>query len=192
MPKSHVLFGKKEVNLLKKVLINLSLVLIIFIIYFLQSNFFNWFTIAGVMPNLFVLFVLFVGLFANKFLGAIYGAIIGAVLDILFRDKIGINMIALGLVGVLATLFNKNFSKDSRITIMLMVSGLTIIYEVIVYFANYFVFSTSIEMWSFIRILIIEVIFNLFITIIIYPLFQKFGYYIENEFKGNRILTRYF
>ena len=177
---------------MKKVLINLSLILIVFVIYFLQSNFFNWFTIAKVMPNLFVLFVLFVGLFTNKFLGAIYGAVIGAILDILFRSKIGISMIALGLVGLLATLFNKNFSKDSRITIMLMVSGLTVIYEVIVYFASYFVFSTSIEIWSFIRILIIEVIFNLFITIIIYPLFQKFGYYIENGFKGNRILTRYF
>ena len=163
-----------------------------FIIYFLQSNFFNWFTIAGVMPNLFVLFVLFVELFTNKFLGTVYGAIIGAILDILFRDKIGISMIALGLVGFLATLFNKNFSKDSRITIMLMVSGLTVIYEVIVYFASYFVLGTSIEIWSFIKILILEVIFNLFITIIIYPLFQKFGYYIENEFKGNKILTRYF
>ena len=163
-----------------------------FIIYFLQSNFFNWFTIAGVMPNLFVLFVLFVGLFTNKFLGTVYGAIIGAILDILFRDKIGISMIALGLVGFLATLFNKNFSKDSRITIMLMVSGLTVIYEVIVYFASYFVLGTSIEIWSFIKILILEVIFNLFITIIVYPLFQKFGYYIENEFKGNKILTRYF
>ena len=177
---------------MKKVLINLSLILIVFVIYFLQSNFFNWFTIAKVMPNLFVLFVLFVGLFTNKFLGAIYGAVIGAILDILFRSKIGISMIALGLVGLLATLFNKNFSNDSRITIMLLVSGLTVIYEVIVYFASYFVFSTSIEIWSFIRILIIEVIFNLFITIIIYPLFQTFGYYIENEFKGNRILTRYF
>lgn len=144
------------------------------------------------MPNLFVLFVLFVGLFTNKFLGTVYGAIIGAILDILFRDKIGISMIALGLVGFLATLFNKNFSKDSRITIMLMVSGLTVIYEVIVYFASYFVLGTSIEIWSFIKILILEVIFNLFITIIIYPLFQKFGYYIENEFKGNKILTRYF
>ena len=144
------------------------------------------------MPNLFVLFVLFVGLFTNKFLGTVYGAIIGAILDILFRDKIGISMIALGLVGFLATLFNKNFSKDSRITIMLMVSGLTVIYEVIVYFASYFVLGTSIEIWSFIKILILEVIFNLFITIIIYPLFKKFGYYIENEFKGNRILTRYF
>ena len=144
------------------------------------------------MPNLFVLFVLFVGLFTNKFLGTVYGAIIGAILDILFRDKIGISMIALGLVGFLATLFNKNFSKDSRIAIMLMVSGLTVIYEVIVYFASYFVLGTSIEIWSFIKILILEVIFNLFITIIVYPLFQKFGYYIENEFKGNRILTRYF
>ena len=144
------------------------------------------------MPNLFVLFVLFVGLFTNKFLGTVYGAIIGAILDILFRDKIGISMIALGLVGFLATLFNKNFSKDSRIAIMLTVSGLTVIYEVIVYFASYFVLGTSIEIWSFIKILILEVIFNLFITIIIYPLFQKFGYYIENEFKGNRILTRYF
>ncbi len=177
---------------MKKAVINLILILIVFIIYFLQSNFFNWFTIAGVMPNLFVLFVLFVGLFTNKFLGTVYGAIIGAILDILFRDKIGISMIALGLVGFLATLFNKNFSKDSRITIMLMVSGLTVIYEVIVYFASYFVLGTSIEIWSFIKILILEVIFNLFITIIVYPLFQKFGYYIENEFKGNRILTRYF
>lgn len=177
---------------MKKALINLSLVLIVFIIYYLQSNFFNWFTIAGVMPNLFVLFVLFVGLFTNKFLGTVYGAIVGAVLDILFREKIGISMIALGIVGFLATLFNKNFSKDSRITIMLMVSGLTVIYETIVYFANYFVLGTSIEIWSFIRILVLEVIFNIFITIIIYPLFQKFGFYIENEFKGNRILTRYF
>ena len=177
---------------MKKVVINLILILIAFIIYFLQSNFFNWFTIAKVMPNLFVVFVLFVGLFTNKFLGAIYGATIGVILDILFRQKIGISMIALGLVGLLATILNKNFSKDSRITIMLMVSGLTVVYEVIVYFANYFVLGTSIEIWSFIRILIIEVIFNLFITIIIYPLFQKFGYYIENEFKGNRILTKYF
>ena len=128
-----MLSEEKDVNLLKIVLINLSLILIVFVIYFLQSNFFNWYTIAKVMPNLFVLFVLFVGLFTNKFLGAIYGAVIGAILDILFRSKIGISMIALGLVGLLATLFNKNFSKDSRITIMLMVSGLTVIYEVIVF-----------------------------------------------------------
>ena len=32
----------------------------------------------------------------------------------------------------------------------------------------------------------------LIIVIILYPLIQKFGYSIENEYKGNKILTRYF
>lgn len=177
---------------MKKSLINIVLILIIFVIYFLQSNFFNWFTIAGVMPNLFVIFILFVGLFANKMMGTIYGMVLGLFLDVLFREKIGVSFIALGLVGFIATIFDKNFSKDSRMTIMLMVAGLTFLYETIVYFANGIINSINIEILSFARILIIEIIFNLFITIIIYPLIQKFGYYMENELKGNKILTRYF
>ena len=144
------------------------------------------------MPNLFVIFVLFIGLFGSKIMGTIYGMIIGLILDVLFANNIGITFITLGLVGFASTIFDKNFSKDSRFTIMLMVAGLTIFYEVIFYFANYFVSSSSIEIISFIKILLIEVIYNVILTIIIYPLMQKFGYYIENEFKGNKILTRYF
>ena len=177
---------------MKKVLIHIELIIIIFVIYFLQSNFFNWFTISGIMPNLFVVFVLFVGLFASKMMGTVYGMIIGLILDVLFRQRIGISFIALGLVGFLATVFDKNFSKDSRMTIMLMVAGLTLLYESIIYFANYFVLGTTLEIIPFLKILKIEIIFNLLLTIIIYPLLQKYGYYLENEFKGNKILTRYF
>lgn len=177
---------------MKKVLIHIELIIIIFVIYFLQSNFFNWFTILGIMPNLFVVFVLFVGLFASKMMGTVYGMIIGLILDVLFRQRIGISFIALGLVGFLATVFDKNFSKDSRMTIMLMVAGLTLLYESIIYFANYFVLGTTLEIIPFLKILTIEIIFNLLLTIIIYPLLQKYGYYLENEFKGNKILTRYF
>ena len=177
---------------MKKVLIHIELIIIIFVIYFLQSNFFNWFTISGIMPNLFVVFVLFVGLFASKMMGTVYGMIIGLILDVLFRQRIGISFIALGLVGFLATVFDKNFSKGSRMTIMLMVAGLTLLYESIIYFANYFVLGTTLEIIPFLKILTIEIIFNLLLTIIIYPLLQKYGYYLENEFKGNKILTRYF
>lgn len=177
---------------MKKVLIHIELIIIIFVIYFLQSNFFNWFTISGIMPNLFVVFVLFVGLFASKMMGTVYGMIIGLILDVLFRQRIGISFIALGLVGFLATVFDKNFSKDSRMTLILMVAGLTLLYESIIYFANYFVLGTTLEIIPFLKILTIEIIFNLLLTIIIYPLLQKYGYYLENEFKGNKILTRYF
>ena len=73
-----------------------------------------------------------------------------------------------------------------------MVFATTTIFETVVYFINYVLYSCNIEIFNFVKILIIEVIYNILITIIMYPLIQKFGYYIENEYKGNKILTRYF
>ena len=177
---------------MKKFFINIVLILIGFVIYFLQSNFFSWFTIAGIRPNLFVVYILFIGLFGNRTIGIAYGAVVGALLDLIFNEKIGENLLALSIVGIIAMIFDKNFSKDSRVTIILMVFATTIVYEVVIYFMNYVLYSINVEILNFIKILLIAVLYNILITIIIYPLIQKFGYYIENEYKGNKILTRYF
>lgn len=178
--------------MLKKILINVVLIVIGFFIYFLQANFFTWFSIAGVKPNLFVIYILFIGLFGNRSMGVIYGAILGIFLDLIFNEKVGPNLFGLVLIGIIATLFDKNFSKDSRITIMFMVLGTTMLFEVLSYFIRYIIYSINVDIINFIKVLIIEIIYNILVTIIIYPLMQKFGYYIENEYKGNRILTRYF
>ena len=177
---------------MKKAIINLILIVMAFVIYFLQSDFFSWFNIAGVMPNLFVIFVLFIGLFANKTMGAIYGMAVGLFLDLTIGSKVGIYAVGLGLIGFLAGALDKNFSKDSRMTIMVMVFVATVVFEIFYYVLNYIFLSTNVEILNFIILLVIEVIYNLILTIIIYPLLQKFGYYIENEYKGNKILTRYF
>ena len=182
----------KEVNQVKKLVINIFLILTVFIIYFLQSNFFTWFNIAGIMPNLFVVIVLCIGLFASKTMGTIYGIVIGLILDLLFGMSVGIQAVSLGLIGFLAAAFDKNFSKDSRMTIMLMVLGSTVIVEVLNYLFTYMFEEINVEIFSFVKILVLEVIFNLLLTIILYPLIRKFGYEIENEYKGNKILTRYF
>ena len=144
------------------------------------------------MPNLFVILVLFIGLFANKLIGTIYGVVIGLILDLVIGSNIGMYAIGLGIIGFLAGLLDKNFSKDSRITIMVMTLGATIIFEVIKYILSVIFLSINVEIINFIKILAIEVIYNLIIIIIIYPLIQKAGYYIENVYKGNKILTRYF
>lgn len=177
---------------MKKIIINIVLILIVLIIYYLQSNFFSWFNISGVMPNIFVIFVLFIGLFASKTMGTIYGIFIGLLLDLILGMKIGINAITLGLIGFLAGVFDKNFSKDSRMTIMVMVFASTLIVEILNYLLKYIFLSINIEIGNFVVILAIEIIYNLLLTIILYPLIQKSGYYIENEYKGNKILTRYF
>ena len=179
-------------NLLRKVLINVILIIIWFIIYFLQSNFFNWFSIAGIKPNLFVIYILFIGLSGNRMMWIIYASIFGIFLDLLFEQTIGPNLFGLILVGIIATFSDKNFSKDSRITIMFMVLISTVVFEISSYFIRYILYSINVEIIAFLRILSLEVIYNILITIIIYPLIQRFGFYIENEYKGNKILTRYF
>ena len=89
-------------------------------------------------------------------------------------------------------MFDKNFSKENRITLILMVTISTIIYELGSYILGYFVYDTYIQIWNFIKILIVECIYNMLITIILYPLIQIFGSKLEDVYKGDKILTRYF
>ena len=75
---------------------------------------------------------------------------------------------------------------------MLMVFGSTLLVEVLNYLLKYIFLVINVEIVNFLRILAIEIVYNLILAIILYPLIQKAGYYIENEYKGNKILTRYF
>lgn len=177
---------------LRKVVAILLLVLSFFIIYFIQSNFFTWFTIAGIQPNIFVIYILFIGLFAGKKIGIILGVIFGFYIDLVIGRQIGISGIMLGLIGLIGEILDKNFSKESRFTIMLMMATCTVIYELGCYLFNVVTLDVNLEIISFIKILILETIYNLIITIIIYPLMQNLGHLLEETFKAKKILTRYF
>lgn len=177
---------------MKKLKATALLILIFVLTYFLQVNFFSWFTIRGIMPNLFISLVLLIGLFAGKKIGAIFGLFIGIILDFLIGRSIGFSGILLAVVGLFGEYLDKNFSKDSLFTIILMEVSATIIYEVLMYTINVVKFSLSIEATQFIYILIIEIIYNTFIIVITYPLIKKVGYYIEDVFKGKQLLTKYF
>lgn len=177
---------------MKKFIINIAIVFSFVIIYILHSNLFTWFTIAGVMPNLFVILVLFIGLYANRYIGIIYGVIFGLLLDLFMSRNIGITAIMLGIIGVIGVIFDKNFSKENRITLIVMVMICTVVFESGEYIISYFINKFDFEIISFIQILLIECLYNSILTIILYPLIQNFGNIIETEYKGNKILTRYF
>lgn len=177
---------------MKKVSIAIGVILSFLIVYLLQSNFFSWFNLAGVRPNLFVILVLSIGLFTGRGFGSAFGILFGLSLDFFIGKSIGISAIMLGIIGFLGGYLSKNFSKDSRITMMIMILFATLIYEIGTYMFNYFINSVNIELFYFVKVLLIELVFNLLITIVIYPLIIRFGYKIEENFRENKILTRYF
>jgi len=176
----------------KNVFITIAIIITFILIYFLQANFFSWFTIAGVKPNIFVILIIFIALFASKNLSIPFAIIAGIFLDAVIGKKVGISAIMFGIIAILGIYFDKNFSKDSKLTIILMIVGSTILYETGMYLINVLSTAGTLELVGFAKILAIEVIYNIFITIILYPIMRRAGHYIEEETKGTKILTRYF
>lgn len=125
--------------------------------------------------------------------GVCFGIAFGLILDFLIGRNIGISSVMLGIVGIMGGYIDKNFSKDSRITIMLMVAITTIIFELGEFIIQNFILSYAfIEIDIFAKTLLIEVLYNIILTVILYPLLKNGGFYIEGNFKENNILTRYF
>lgn len=177
---------------MKKTISIISLILLFFILYFLQINFFSWFNIAGIKPNLFIVLELFIALFVGRKVAMPYGFIMGLYLDVLTGSQIGISSLMFMLIGFLGEYFDKSFSKESKLTILLMVAGCTFGYEIVVYFYTIIRNAIPLQLFGFIKILVIEVVFNILLTIILYPLIRKCGDSLENIFKPKKFLSRYF
>lgn len=146
----------------------------------------------GIKPNLFIIFILFIGLFLGPKVGLSLGAFLGIFLDLLVGKKIGIFAFMYASIGILGGYLDKNFSKESKLTFMLIVMGGTMFFEIGICILNILFLKTTLELGYMAKIIFIEMIYNMMITIILYPFIQKTGFYIENVFKDNKILTRYF
>ena len=86
---------------MKKFIIHIVLIIFFIIIYLLQAMFFTNFRIAGIMPNLFIILMLYIGLYMGRSYGIIYGIIYGIFIDIWIGKKMGITSIALAVIGLL-------------------------------------------------------------------------------------------
>lgn len=171
-----------------------TIILLLFslVIYFLQRNIFANLKIFGINPNIFIIYILFLGLYTNSKISILISIFIGLIIDATYGKCIGITPTMLCIIAYLAAYFDKNFSKDNKITIILMLIGATFIYEFGYYAINSIVFNYKLEFLYFLKVVLIEILYNILLLIIIYPLFQKVGYMLDRKFKRSNLLTRYF
>ena len=177
---------------MKKFLIGILMYIIFLLLYFIQTNFFSWFTIAGVKPNIFIIYILFLGLYTDNKFAIIMSVILGLNQDLITGKTIGVTSIMYSIIAIGAGYFDKNFSKENKLSIIIMIITTTIIYETLTYFINALLIEYQIEMIPFIRILAIETVFNTILTYIFYKQILKLGTLSERQFKQKNILTRYF
>ena len=116
----------------------------------------------------------------------------GITLDLVIGKTLGATAVLFCLIAMIANYFDKNFSKDNKFTILIMVIGMTLVFEVTNYFLNALILEIPIEIEAFSKILLVEVIYNTILTFIFYNAFIKLGALLERQFKEKNILTRYF
>lgn len=90
---------------MKKTLTIIILCIVFVLIYLLQINLFSWFTIAGVKPNMFIIFILFIGMYSGRRYGLVMGAIFGFLIEVLGSDIVGIGTLEFALIGFLRRVF---------------------------------------------------------------------------------------
>lgn len=177
---------------MKKTFIVIMFLIIFLLLFFLQSNFFSWYNIAGIKPNLFIIYILVIGLFLGRKCGFAFGIIFGLLLDFFVGKRIGFNAISLGITGIIGGAIDKSFSKESRITFMIMTIVTTILSEIISYTLQIILIGARQDFSSFMKIVCIESLFNSAMVIILYPLIQNWGNKIEEVFNEKKSLMRYY
>lgn len=178
--------------MLNKKVIVLILFLIAFILYFFQRNIFSTLKLFGIMPNILIIYILFLGLYTNSKVSISIGIFLGFLLDTIYGKCIGISSMMFCILAYVAAYFDKNFSKDNKITIIIMCIGATFVYELGCYIINSVVFNFEIEFLFFLKKVLIENLYNTLLLIIIYPIFKKLGYILDRKFKHTNLLTKYF
>ena len=87
---------------------------------------------------------------------------------------------------------DKNFDKNNLITLLAMAAIVTFGYEIIQMLYSIVRYGLNFNIFIYLVMIIVEVFFNVLLTIIFYPLIKKIGYYFEEIFKVKRVLTRYY
>ena len=75
---------------------------------------------------------------------------------------------------------------------MLITAGISIACEIVEFIMQIILFKLSIEILAFIKIVLIEAIYNVIIIIIIYPLIEKAGDVLMRIFKEKKVFTKYY
>ena len=180
---------KEKLNIPALIVISLILLLVFGLLFFLQANVFPLIPINKVTPNLFVIFILIIGLFGNNFLALLFGIISGIFIDLNYSEIVGITPAMLCLVGFIATWFDSLWSKDERISIIIMVILSTFIFEFGAYFIKSLILDFEIEIGSFFKILLWEEVYNVLLTIIFFSLIKKLGYMMERKLKRSNMYS---
>lgn len=153
---------------MKRVLLGFVTFLVICIAILLQINVLNEIPLAGVVANLGIVLIAGLGLVSGKLIGGIAGFIYGALVDTMFQRTIGIYILFYTLTGIVSGFLNHKFSKENKMSMVMLILIVTAVFETGTYFSNILLHRYEFELIPFILVIVLESAYNVLLTIILF------------------------
>lgn len=154
-----------------------SMFLMIIVCFLLQTSVFPYLQLTNIMPNLLVILTATSGFMFGRKLGLFSGFICGALMDLMYGSVVGVCIFIYVVIGYVNGMANKLYFKDD-LSIPLFAIALSDIAYGLLYYICYFLLRGRLDIFSYmIDIIVPEMIYTIFIGIIIY----KFIHWLDEK-----------
>lgn len=161
-------------------------ILLVFISFLLQGTLLQNIRLAGVIPNILLLIVVFISFLNGLYFGIFTGLFVGVLLDFMYGSLIGINMLAYLLIGYLVGMYSRLYRRGNYIIPIVMIIISEGIYGVITYVTDYLLRGRLNIAYYFGKVMVPECVYTIVMGILIYGLVCFI--YEDRELKGGNIL----
>ncbi len=143
--------------------------IIVIINFLFQTTILQYFAIGGVIPNITLIILVTIALLKGKKIGGILGISMGLLQDIILSNVIGINSLIYFFIGYLVGTVDNKVFKDNMWVVLFFTGISTIFFHIFFYIIMYFL-SIEIRLFAMFRkVILIEVVYNMIVSI---PIFK--------------------
>ena len=150
--------------MLRKVIIFLMVI----VGYLLQSTLFQALSLGGVSPNVLIIIVACFGFMGGKKEGLMIGFLAGIILDVLFGNILGFYALTYMVIGYLNGMFSSIFYPEDIKLPMILISSSELLYCLVTYVFLFLLKGKFHFGYYFLHIILPEILYTIFITIILY------------------------
>lgn len=159
----------------------------IFVIYFFQTGVFTHLALGGIVPNLFIICIVSVGVIRGKMEGCLIGFFCGILMDALFGPYFGLYALVFSVIGYLSGYVQQIFYEEDM-TLPIVITGIAdLLYGIAIYLFTFLTRGRTNFIFYFGRIILPETIYTLILAVFLYRLIGWINKKIEIKGSENRI-----
>ncbi len=144
------------------------IILEILISFLLQTTVFQWFELAGTVPNILLILTVSLGFLSGKNTGIFVGLLSGLLIDLMYGDIIGISAIIYISIGYVNGYLGLVLNRADKIVPIILISISQFAYFILYYIFNFLLRGKINIYYYFINIGLPEIVYTTIVAIFLY------------------------